>query len=209
MPPLTLIVIGLNANLEWLLPNIQPLHLILVSGSLRSQSVNGAVIATLADMVPAGVEAAIYQGIGDLPHFNPEHDCDPLPEAVAALRAQLRGADAVLVSTPEYAGSMPGSFKNMLDWTVGGASLYGLPVGWINPSAHGGAQDTYHALRIVLDRAGAAIVDEACVAIAVPRDAVGAMGLIETSEIRVHFSMALEALLAAARKRRATAEQGE
>jgi len=190
-------------------PTIRPLHLTLISGSLRSQSVNGAVIATLADMVPAGAQAAIYSQLGDLPHFNPDRDCDPLPEAVAELRAHLLRADAVLVSTPEYAGSMPGSFKNMLDWTVGGASLYGLPIGWINPSAHGGAQDTYHALRIVLDRAGAAIVDEACVTIAVPRDAVDATGLIETPEIRAHFGMALEALLAAARKRRATAEQGE
>jgi NAD(P)H-dependent FMN reductase len=170
--------------------------------------VNGAVIATLADMAPAGADATIYSRLGDLPHFNPDHDGDPLPEAVAELRAQLRRADAVLVSTPEYAGSLPGSFKNMLDWTVGGASLYGLPVGWINPSAHGGAQDTYHALRIVLDRAGAAIVDNACVAIPVPRDAVGASGRIEIPEIRAHFGQALEALLAAARKRRAT-EQGE
>ncbi|MBB4200500.1 NADPH-dependent FMN reductase [Rhodoblastus sphagnicola] len=188
---------------------IQPLHLILISGSLRSQSVNGSVIATLADMVPAGAEAAIYRGIGDLPHFNPDHDRDPLPEAVADLRAQLRRADAVLVSTPEYAGSMPGSFKNMLDWTVGGASLYGMPVGWINPSAHGGSQDTYHALRIVLDRAGAEVVENACVAIAVPRDAVGATGLIDALDIRTHFGRALEALLTAARKHRAAAEQND
>jgi NAD(P)H-dependent FMN reductase len=97
--------------------------------------VNGAVIATIADMVTAGAQAVIYQRLGELPHFNPDIDCDPLPEPVADLRETLQRTDAVLLSTPEYAGSMPGSFKNLLDWTVGSGGLYGLPVGWINPSA--------------------------------------------------------------------------
>jgi NAD(P)H-dependent FMN reductase len=137
---------------------LQPLQLVLIGGSLRSRSVNGAVIATVAAMVPADVQATIYQRLGDLPHFNPDKDCDPLPEPVANLRDQLGRADAVPLSTPEYAGSMPGSFKNLLDWTVGSGSLYGLPVGWINPSAQGGAQDAYHALRLVLGKGPAPIL---------------------------------------------------
>jgi chromate reductase len=178
------------------------LHFILIGGSLRARSVNGAVLATVADMVPAGAQATIYQRLADLPHFNPDRDCAPLPEPVADLRHQLASADAVLVSTPEYAGSMPGSFKNLLDWTVGGGGLYGLPVGWINPSAHGGAHDTYHALRIVLGRAGAEIVEPACVDVPVPRDAIGTKGLIEAIEIRDRLRLSLDALLAAARTRR-------
>lgn len=178
------------------------LRLILIGGSLRSHSVNGAVLATVAEMVQAGAQATIYQGLAHLPHFNPDHDCAPLPEPVADLRDQLASADAVLFSTPEYAGSMPGSFKNLLDWTVGGGGLYGLPVGWINPSAHGGAHDTYHALRIVLGRTGAEIVEPACVDIPVPRDAIGTMGLIEAIEIRDRLRRPLDALLAAARTRR-------
>ena len=180
---------------------LQPFHLILLSGSLRSRSVNSAVIATIADMVPAGARAIIYQRMGELPHFNPDNDRDPLPEPVADLRETLRLADAVLLSTPEYAGSMPGSFKNLLDWTVGSGGLYGLPVGWINPSAQGGARDTYHALRIVLGRAGADIVETACADIPVPRDAVGATGLIEPIEIRSAFREPLLTLLAAAKMR--------
>jgi chromate reductase, NAD(P)H dehydrogenase (quinone) len=189
---------------------LRPLHLILIGGSLRSQSVNGAVIATVAVMVPAGARGVIYRRLGNLPHFNPDKDGDPLPEPVADLRKQLGRADAVLLSKPEYAGSMPGSFKNMLDWTVGGGSLYGLPVGWINPSAHGGAQDTYHALRIVLGRAGAKIVESACVNMPVARDAVGATGLIEPEDIRASLRQSLNALLAAARTRRkAIAKQSD
>jgi NAD(P)H-dependent FMN reductase len=60
-----------------------------------------------------------------------------LRTAVAALRAQLEAADAVLLSTPEYAGALPGSFKNLLEWTVGGDEIYRLPVAWVNAAAPG------------------------------------------------------------------------
>lgn len=79
------------------MPQSRPLTLVLIAGSLRSRSVNGAVIATAAELNPMGSRAVIYKGLADLPHFNPDDDHDPLPEAVADLREQLRGADAVLV----------------------------------------------------------------------------------------------------------------
>ena len=63
-----------------------------------------------------------------------------LHPAVAELRAAVRETDAVLFSTPEYAGALPGSFKNLLDWMIGDdkpGSIYEKPVAWINPSAHG------------------------------------------------------------------------
>lgn len=183
------------------MPNSR-LRLVLIAGSLRSGSVNGSVISTAAEMIPADAEAVIYRRLGELPHFNPDNDHDPLPEPVADLREQLGSADAVLFSTPEYAGSLPGSFKNLLDWTVGGSSVYGRPVGWINPAARGRAQDAYHALRIVLCRAGADIVESACVDIPVPRDAVGADGSIADPEIRAAIDRALGELLDAARSRR-------
>jgi chromate reductase len=179
----------------------QPVRLVLIGGSLRSQSVNKAVIATAAEIAPVGARAVIYKRLGELPHFNPDDDREPLPEAVADLRKQFEDADAVLFSTPEYAGSLPGAFKNLLDWAVGGSGLYRLPAGWINPSTLGGAQDTYQALRIVLGRAGADIVESACREIPVSRDAVGADGLIESPEIRAAMRQALDALLEAARKR--------
>ena len=89
-----------------------------------------------------------------LPHFNPDDDVEPLDPAVAELRAAIDAADAVLFSTPEYAGALPGSFKNLLDWTIGGGEIYEKPVGWINASALGGATDAYESLGIVLRYAG-------------------------------------------------------
>lgn len=180
------------------------LTLVLISGSLRARSVNGAVIATAAEVAPAGAEAIVYERLGELPHFNPDSDRDPLPERVAELRALLQTSDAVLFSTPEYAGSLPGSFKNLLDWTVGGSSIYRVPVGWINPSSHGGARDAYAALRIVLNRAGAEIIEAACEDVPAPRDAVGDDGRIATPEIRAAISRAMNELAKAARQRALT-----
>jgi NAD(P)H-dependent FMN reductase len=63
----------------------------------------------------------IWDGLGDLPHFTPDDDGGA---PVASLRAAITSADALLVATPEYAGGMPGSLKNALDWLVGSGELY-------------------------------------------------------------------------------------
>ncbi len=118
---------------------------------------------------------------------------------MARLRSAVEQAGAVLISTPEYAGSLPGSFKNLLDWTIGGSGLYRKPVGWINPSGLGGARDTYHALRLVLDRAGAAIVEAATADIPVARDRIGPDGVIGDEAIRQSIAAVVTALVAALR----------
>ncbi|WP_205750987.1 NAD(P)H-dependent oxidoreductase [Deinococcus sp. Arct2-2] len=79
----------------------RPLQVLLISGSIRTASTNTAVLTTLQQVVPEGVHAVMYLGLARLPHFNPDDDRDPLPPEVAALRAQIGTADAVVFSTPE------------------------------------------------------------------------------------------------------------
>lgn len=133
-----------------------------ICGSLRAQSVNAAVLAEAQRLAPTHVELIRCDLLDQLPHFNPDLDRNSPPPAAQRLREELRRSDAALFSTSEYAGSLPGSFKNLLDWTVSGASFYRLPVGRINPSSHGGARDASHALRLVLDKTGAQIVNAVC-----------------------------------------------
>jgi len=119
------------------------MRVLLVSGSLRAGSTNTALVRTAAAVAPAGVDAEVYEAIASLPHFNPDDDREPLDPAVAALRARLCTADAVLFCTPEYAGALPGSFKNLLDWSVGGGETYGKAVAWVKnrtPPTPGGAR---------------------------------------------------------------------
>ena len=110
------------------------LTFIAVSGSLRAASANSAVLRAAAALAPAGVRVEIYDGVGNLPHFNPDIEGDP-PAAVLAWRAMLRECDAVLIASPEYAHGVAGAFKNALDWVVGSAELAGKDVALINTSA--------------------------------------------------------------------------
>jgi NAD(P)H-dependent FMN reductase len=89
----------------------------LLSGSLRHGSTYSAVLRTACEVAPEGVEAVVWEGLGSLPHYNPDHDVDPLNEAVAGFRAEIHRAHAI-VCAPEYAGALPASFKNALDWKI-------------------------------------------------------------------------------------------
>lgn len=185
-----------------------PVEILLVSGSLRGGSGNTALLRTAAALELPGIATSLYGGMGDLPHFNPDDD-DParLDRAVRELRSTLAGSDAVLFSTPEYAGALPGSFKNLLDWTVGGGQTYGMPVAWVNaagPAAPAGGADAEASLRKVLGYTGAELVEAAVARIPVPREAVGADGLITFTEIRDPLAATLRALAAAVEDGRET-----
>ncbi|MEE1787814.1 NAD(P)H-dependent oxidoreductase [Streptomyces sp. SP17BM10] len=174
-------------------------HILLLTGSLRAGSSNETVLRTAAALAAAapGLRATYYDGLAALPHFNPDQDTDPLPAAVTALRAAIEAADALLICTPEYAGTLPGSFKNLLDWTVGGVEISDKPAAWINcanPGRGGGAEAT---LRTVLGYTGADIVDEACARIPLERGAVGADGLIADPRVRERIAGVLTRLAAA------------
>ena len=169
----------------------------LICGSLRSGSTNEALLRTVVSLLPADVTADSYDGLARLPHFNPDDDHDPLPPAVVDLRERIAAANAVLFSTPEYAGAMPGSLKNLLDWTVGGVETTDKPAAWINISTTGGAMKTHESLTTVLTYTGVKMIDAACVRIPVHRDAIGANGLIGDATVQAAILAAVMALLAA------------
>src|ERR1700753_3440546 len=112
-------------------------RILLISGSTRDGSTNTAALRAVAETAPDWVTAELYGGLSALPAFNPDHDGADLPPAAAGLRKEIPAADAVMFCTPEYAGTLPGSFKNLLDWTVGGGELDGKPVAWLNVAAPG------------------------------------------------------------------------
>ena len=170
-------------------------HVLMICGSLRAGSTNEAALRTAAGVAPEGVATRLFDGLGKLPHFNPDDDHEPLHPAVVDLRAAIGAADALLLCTPEYAGALPGSFKNLLDWTVGGGEIYRKPTAWINVSAATtGAAKAHASLRLVLGYASVDIVDTACAHIPVPRDTIGADGLIADPARRAEIAGVLTAL---------------
>jgi chromate reductase, NAD(P)H dehydrogenase (quinone) len=86
-----------------------------ISGSLRAGSHNRTMLRLAADTLPDGVELAVWEGLREMPAFD-EDDEQTTSLAVAAFRTAVSAADAVLIVTPEYNGSIPGALKNALDW---------------------------------------------------------------------------------------------
>ncbi|WP_018179560.1 NADPH-dependent FMN reductase [Jongsikchunia kroppenstedtii] len=169
---------------------------LLISGSLRSGSTNTALLRTVAALAPADATAELFSGTAALPYFDPDLDRDPLPPPVQELRDAVHAADALLICTPEYAGALPGAFKNLLEWLIGDndpRSISGKPVGWINVSTGPtGARDAHESLRIVLTYAGARIVLSD--SITVPRSAI-ADGLVADASIVERLAGTFDRLL--------------
>ena len=170
------------------------MRILLISGSTREASSNTATLRTIPDLAVDGVVTELYDRLAALPAFNPDHDHDPLPPAVGELRERIVAADAVLFCSPEYAGTMPGSFKNLLDWTVGGGEMYEKPVGWINVAPEGRGRGAEEHLAIVLGYLSTVAVDGACVRLPVTRDVVGADGIITDPAIRNRLTSVVSAL---------------
>lgn len=108
-----------------------------ISGSLRRDSLNGALLRAAAERLPAGAEFDRFERLDEIPPYDADLEAMATPPAVAELRAAMREADAVLVATPEYNHSIPGVLKNALDWAsrpAGRSALSGKPAAVIGAS---------------------------------------------------------------------------
>lgn len=92
------------------------MRVLAISGSLRRASHNTRLLVAAADLVGAGVEVELLDGLAAVPPYDEDADGPDAPAPVAALRERIAAADAVLFATPEYNGSIPGQLKNALDW---------------------------------------------------------------------------------------------
>ncbi|WP_336789912.1 NAD(P)H-dependent oxidoreductase [Gordonia malaquae] len=140
-------------------------------GSLRAGSINRQLAEIALENLPAGVEASIVEGLGDLAFYNEDIDTpETLPAGVAEVRGAVADADAVLLVTPEYNGTLPAVLKNAIDWLsrpYGAGALVGKPVGVIGAALgqYGGVwsrQDTRKSVGI----AGARVIEDVEIGVA-------------------------------------------
>lgn len=177
------------------------MRILTISGSLRAASHNSALLRAAADLTPAGVEVVPYDGLDRLPHYNEDHDTEDPHGEVKRLRETIAAADLVLISTPEYNGSVPGHLKTAVDWASRpfgqGSALWGKPVAVIGASITDyGAVWAQDHLRKSLGLAGARVLD---VELAVPKapDAfAGPNGELTDPEIRGRLAGLLADLVA-------------
>jgi chromate reductase, NAD(P)H dehydrogenase (quinone) len=108
-----------------------------LSGSLRKDSHNAALLRAAAVQLPPGIQFDVYDSLREIPPYDADLDLEPADPAVARLREAIARADGVLIATPEYNGSIPGALKNALDWAsrpFPDNALRGKPVAVIGAS---------------------------------------------------------------------------
>jgi chromate reductase len=134
-----------------------------ISGSLRHDSLNNALLRAAVERLPAGAELVEFKGLREIPPYDADAELEGTPEAVRELREAIRGADAVLAATPEYNHSIPGQLKNALDWAsrpAGQSALNGKPAAVIGASTGMfGAVWAQAELRKVLGAMGGRVID--------------------------------------------------
>jgi NAD(P)H-dependent FMN reductase len=171
------------------------LTFVTICGSLRARSSNAALLDAVSLLAPAGIKVRRYDGLASLPPFNPDDDVEPAPAAVRSLRSCVASADALVLSSPEYAHGVPGALKNALDWLVSGVEIFQKPVALLNPSpasrfAHPQLMET---LRVM----SATVVDEACITLPIAGRRLDAEGIAADAELSSAIRATLDALTAA------------
>ena len=170
------------------------MSVLVLTGSARTGSFTRTLGQAVAAALPGGELAPVLTA---LPYFDQDLEADG-PAAVEALRAQVAAADAVVVVTPEYNGTIPGLLGNTIDWLsrpYGQGVLSGKPVLAVaaSPGAVGGARAVV-ALRTVLGNTGAVLVGPAVTVDEVhtrlegqPLEQLVAeiVGLLKAAEVRV------------------------
>jgi chromate reductase len=177
-------------------------RILLISGSTHDGSLHTAVLRTAARFAPPDVTATLYDGLRGLPAFVPGEQA--VPGAVAGLRQRVEEADALLFSTPQYAGSLPGSLKNLLDWLVDAGTLDGKAAAWLSVAGPGQDDNAVATLETVLGHGNARVLRAASMRIPLGPETVDGQGIVVDS--RLHLALmdmlrALARLLTLARPR--------
>jgi chromate reductase len=172
------------------------MRVLAISGSLRRDSHNTALLRAAADSLPPEADLVLFEGLKEIPPFDEDDEATP-GDAVTAWREAIDDADAVLFATPEYNSSIPGQLKNAVDWAsrpTGRGALAGKPAAVVGASkGMFGAVWAQAELRKVLAASGARVVgDELPVAHA--HEAFDDEGRLRSDELRAALAGLLEQL---------------
>jgi chromate reductase, NAD(P)H dehydrogenase (quinone) len=171
------------------------MNFLAISGSLRAASLNSALLRATARLAPPGISVQLFQGLGDLPLFNPDiEETDPL--SVATLRNQIIAADALIIASPEYAHGITGVLKNALDWLVSSEAFINKPVALFNASPL--SVHAHASLREVVTVMSARVVDESSIVVPVRGSRLDEDGIYDEPNMSASIRVALLALARAA-----------
>jgi len=97
---------------------MEKVKILAITGSTRNNSSNYKILKFISEHIKDSFEVEIFEDLAEIPHFNPDLDKENPPKEVEVFRNKIISADGVIICTPEYVFSLPGSLKNALDWCV-------------------------------------------------------------------------------------------
>ncbi|WP_273735255.1 NADPH-dependent FMN reductase [Mycolicibacterium septicum] len=174
------------------------INILTLVGSLRAASINRQIAELAVGAAPEGVTLSIFEGLGDLPFYNDDIDGPDVVAAVTALRTAAAQADAVLVVTPEFNGSIPAVVKNAIDWLsrpFGNGAAKEKPVAVIGASMgqYGGVW-SHDETRKSFGIAGAKVIE--AVSLAVPVKSLDGKHPRESADLVAALDEVLKKLVA-------------
>ena len=136
-----------------------PTKLLAISGSVRKNSTNTALLRRVSTLAPPEFDITVCDHVGQIPIFSPDLEGALTPDAVETFAAKIGHADGLLFACPEYAHGIPGGLKNALDWLVSRFEVPDKPVMILHASERGAHAKA--ALAEVLRTMSMNIVEEA------------------------------------------------
>jgi NAD(P)H-dependent FMN reductase len=188
------------------------IRILALVGSLRAGSYNHQLAEAAVKHAPVGIDVEIYEGLAEVPFYNEDLDWPgDVPEPAQALRNGVGRADALLLVTPEYNGTIPAALKNAIDWTsrpYQSGAIVDKPVAVVGTAGgqYGGAwahEDTRKTARI----AGAHVLDDITLSVPLAGERFAATRPVDDDEIAAALPEALATLAAAAARAEASPQR--
>ncbi len=151
-------------------------NILAICGSTRVHSANKDVINTLAELSKDTLNISIYEDLTTLPYFNQDLSIKNTPQSVLDFREAISKADGIIICTPEYIFSLPGIWKNAIEWTVSTTVFADKPTALITASSSG--HKAHESLLLVMNTLSIKTNDEMCVLISGVKTKLDAQGQI-------------------------------
>jgi len=163
---------------------MENIRILAISGSLRKESYNTALINAVAKLAPDELDVVVFADMGHIPLFNPDRESENI-NAVKKIKEALKNSDGLLISSPEYAHGVSGVLKNALDWLVSGDEFPYMPVALANTSPR--ATHAQATLREIISTMSGNIFEDASIVAPLLGTDVDVSGIVNNDVISRHI----------------------
>lgn len=162
-----------------------------ICGSTKTDSANHALLQTIQQLCSDTLNITIYNGLDQLPYFDPTPESENNHPQVVEFRHQIQHADGVIICTPEYVFSLPGILKNALEWTVSSIVFSGKPAALITASSSG--KMAHESLLHIMNTLGVVTTPETCLHIQSIKSKMTPEGVIQDATTRTQVEQLIMA----------------